>query len=512
MRLSTSLLLLLLASTACFERGGVDPKDDTATPAEASVALSPELLDFGEVAVGETAVESFYVSNDGGEVLTVSGIELSDGSASFALLSESTELSLGPAESAEIVVSFEPTSSDAVTASAIVSSDDVSRPEATVTLTGSGLAPDLSFEPSNYDFGETTAGCSLSAEFLLINNDVESVEVTEVAVTGSGFSLLLEPSLPATLDAGDSMDLTVVYEPGSVGEHSGELTATFGEGEQVAAALNGAAEQPGTASETFTMGTPVVDMLFAADQSGSMDDDTRMLANAFATFASELSSVSSDWQIMVVNDDDGCNDSGILTPTTPAYADLFQSAIQSGGGWYTEALLTVASTALELCDTGECNEGFLRDDSLVQIVLLSDEPEQSSSDWSTLVEAMQASLGDWQRLRISAIAGDFPSGCGSAQPGTGYYEAAQATGGAFLSICSDWASDVSELAEASAWQWYFELADTPDPTSIEITVDGVAFVGSWEWDDSRNAVLLGSHFPDADASVQIDYGLAGACD
>ena len=41
-----------------------------------------------------------------------------------------------------------------------------------------------------------------------------------------------------------------------------------------------------------------------------MYDDAALLASSFSSFISQLSNYSTDWQIMVSNNDDGCTNSG----------------------------------------------------------------------------------------------------------------------------------------------------------------------------------------------------------
>ena len=45
----------------------------------------------------------------------------------------------------------------------------------------------------------------------------------------------------------------------------------------------------------------------------------------FDAFVNELSNFSDDWQMMVVNKDDGCNHSGIIKPTTPNFKGRFKT-------------------------------------------------------------------------------------------------------------------------------------------------------------------------------------------
>ena len=184
----------------------------------------------------------------------------------------------------------------------------------------------------------------------------------------------------------------------------------------------------------------------------SMEDDQASLAAQFSTFIQELDTYSTDWQIIVANQDNGCNQTGgVLRPTDSDYVTRFQSAVSAGGGWWTEAGLTITSQAVEMTDPGECNSGFLRSDAMLHIIMVSDESEQSTSSWNWYADKVVAKKGSSANVKFSAIAGDWPGGCATADPGEGYHQAVSATGGVFLSICSDWAipSNMSMLAAAS---------------------------------------------------------------
>ena len=94
---------------------------------------------------------------------------------------------------------------------------------------------------------------------------------------------------------------------------------------------------------------PKSDILFSVDLSGSMSDEAQVLGAQFSTFITELSNYTSDWQVMVVNADHGCNHSGILTPITAGYEEIFSEAVRTGAYdiSFTEALLTNVTRAVE---------------------------------------------------------------------------------------------------------------------------------------------------------------------
>ena len=199
------------------------------------------------------------------------------------------------------------------------------------------------------------------------------------------------------------------------------------------------------------------------------------------------------------------------------YSALFTSAVSSGGGGHTESLLTVAANAIENTDSGECNSGFLRPDAMLHLILVSDEPEQSAytsgQSWDDLTQQIIDKKGSSGMVRISAIAGPVPSGCGSADPGSGYSEAVAATGGVFLSICSDWASpsNLSQLAEASVNQDTFVLTRAAAVDTIVVYVNG-QLRSDWDYDASGNSVSVNGGVPTEGDTVEISYSVLANCD
>ena len=258
---------------------------------------------------------------------------------------------------------------------------------------------------------------------------------------------------------------------------------------------------------------PPSDIVFLVDQSQSMDDDQRRLGDNFSTFISSLAAYTSDWQIAVINDDNGCSNSGLLTSATSGYAAIFQAAVASGGGNWTESLLSVATTGIEKTDSGECNFGFLREDAMLHLIFVSDEPEQSPGTWSTYVNQIVAKKGSASNVRMSGVVG--PAGAGScAQPGTGYHEAIAATGGVQLDICSDWATEanLAELAEASVFQDSYELTHSPVIETIRVEVNGIERSSGWSYDPGSNTVLFSADVPTEGAEVEISYAGLATCD
>jgi len=503
----------------CQSDHGFVDNNDAGGGSGPQIQVTPEVIEFGSLGREETVADVFTITNVGTGELEISGIEIVGTSSSFAILTPEEDLTftLPATASAQIEVAFTPVGANEQHAQAMISSNDEDTSELPVDLYGEGLIPDLEIDPSPYDFGDAYIGCMHDGEVDLINVGYDDLTIDTIDLSGGAgsFTISRSPSLPLTLAPSDWTTVSLEFNPDSESDSSAVLQVTH---DAPGGADRGNVEGRGIYAGDFTDDweipfDPPVDLFFAVDRSGSMDDDARSLADNFSTFIGQLSGYTSDWHILVANDDDGCNDhGGYLTASSPSYMSAFQNAVQARGGQYTESLLTVAATAIEKTDSGECNQNFMRTDALLHIILVSDEPEQSSGSWSTYVSQIQAKKGSIANVKISAIAGDYPSGCGTAQPGTGYYEAVQATGGEFLSICSNWSNMVETLADASIELSEYELSHTADPDTLVVRVNGTQDTNSWVFVPVTNSVNFHSAVPEGGDTVRISYSAFANCD
>lgn len=158
-----------------------------------------------------------------------------------------------------------------------------------------------------------------------------------------------------------------------------------------------------TTSQKFSFGSGVsgstVDILIIDDNSGSMQQNQKNLANGFAQFISGLA--GSDWQIAVTTTDINAeagrfvgpadqagtlpySRSYMLTPNTPNVATLFSETIQrtTSAGVYLdgagdERAIYAANLTINGYNDPNVAQGFFRPDAALAIVILSNEDERS---------------------------------------------------------------------------------------------------------------------------------------
>lgn len=520
-RTLTSLLLAGGLLSACSENE-LHKQDDVTGGEGPQILVEPEVLDFGRLGANdEPEVRSFTITSVGSSPLSLQDVSLIGDYASFQVLTDVAWEVLEPGDSLSVDVAFHPWGNEEL-AQAIVHSNDPDVPRWPVELLGAADVPELQVSPDPLDHGNIGVGCGRDNVATLTSVGAYDITVSEIGVQGDGFTLNNLPTLPITLAPGESTTVGVNFTPTASDAYSGSLVVTSDEAMGVREAIQIGTGVTGDAmSDRWDIppGDPPSDIVFAVDASCSMNEDLWSLASNFRTFISQLETHSNDWRIIVASGDDGCSQSGILTPNTANYEDTFNNSILFGGFFsdYTEALLTINKNTIENTDSNECNGSFMRPNALLHIIDVSDEPEQSADmgalPWDQNVQAIWDKKGSPAMVRISAIAGPVPDGCSSASPGTGYAEAVAATGGVFLNICDNWATsaNLALLAQASVNQSTFELSGQAEEASIVVTVNG-STRSDWTFDANRNVVVFNGNFPAGGDRVEISYSGVAGCD
>jgi hypothetical protein len=201
----------------------------SATP---TIAVATTSLAFGSVSVGASASRTFAISSTGTATLTGS-VALANGTSNEYSVSPVT-FSVAPGASQVVTVTYGPVDTIADAGSLVVTSNDAAHPSVSVALTGVGttaVLPAIALSPTTLDFGTVNVGASSSRTTQIQNTGAAALTVASVArcatpATSAEFTWSTPSAAPLTIAAGQSVTMTVSYDPTDVGAEAGCLVIT----------------------------------------------------------------------------------------------------------------------------------------------------------------------------------------------------------------------------------------------------------------------------------------------
>ncbi len=140
----------------------------------------------------------------------------------------------------------------------------------------------------------------------------------------------------------------------------------------------------------------------------------------------------------------------------------------------------------------------------------ADESEQSVEPYSHHVAEFQALKSSEADMSMHAVVNT--GGCGSSPSLGGFQDAAAATGGLLLDICSDMAANLDRLAAALVVSdaSSYPLSATPVEETLLVSVDGTPAVG-WSHDPTQQRIVfIPSTTPEDGQRVTVEY-VENAC-
>ncbi len=214
------LCVIFLTSLPACSDYGVDRIDDEPPGAgDRVLQVLPELIDFGTVAAGTVAVDSFTISSIGAGAVQLEPLHV-QGSGTFTIVNGPLPSSLAAGASVEVEVAYEPATGDDQ-ANVIVASNATVQ-QIPVDLFGVGVMPDLVFDPQllslrSYD------GNPVYASFVARNAGVVDLVVDSWVQQGENFEISTD--LPATLGPGEESVVDVTWYPEVEGTELGYFWA-----------------------------------------------------------------------------------------------------------------------------------------------------------------------------------------------------------------------------------------------------------------------------------------------
>ncbi|MCB9646744.1 MAG: choice-of-anchor D domain-containing protein [Deltaproteobacteria bacterium] len=513
-----------------------------------SFELAPAQLPFGVVQVQRTQGRAFEIRNVGSNDCLVTSAALEVGTDPEFTLPDGDVRSqiIGPGSAFTILVDYSPQTVGSHTGAVEFSISSNTSPFNRVPVSGTGADATLLIVPNEINFGTIGVGCATRARTIQIYNTGSTPAVinsiAQAAPANPAFIVSQLPaplpSMPVTIPAGQSVEFAVAFRADQVSNYASavEISGTF-EGNPVTylVSLQGEGSLDATQEDRFEqLGTPKVDILFLVDFTGSMTEEQTSLGANFQAFIQFAQAQNLDYHLGVTttgtaeeagrlmhadrirgNPFGGPFANRIVTPATqPDPETVFATNVQArnltGGGAADEAGFFAAYQALTPPVLTGHNAGFLRQDAVLSVIWVSDEPEQTSTaigapanDIDFYVNFLLSIKGfrNTNLFTASAIVGDAPSGCngagGNATAAPRYIEAANRTGGVFQSICTaNWNQALEDLSTtAFGFKSRFFLTNQPVISTITVEVDGVEVPATspsgtvnWSYDFATNSV------------------------
>jgi hypothetical protein len=197
-----------------------------------ALTVSAPSLNFGDVQMGSKATLQLTLTSSGTAPVTISSGTIAGqafGISSVAYPAGITgwPATLNPGQQVVLSIAFAPDSATSFTGDLAVASD-ASGGTANVPLSGTGdavPAPNLTLSATSIDFGQSAIGTKVSRTLTLTSTGNAPLNVNTITVSGAMFSVGTV-TLPATLQPGQQLPVTVTFDPTTAAADAGTLTVT----------------------------------------------------------------------------------------------------------------------------------------------------------------------------------------------------------------------------------------------------------------------------------------------
>jgi hypothetical protein len=194
------------------------------TGTQGQLSSSPSTVTFGNVTTGTNTSQTVTLNNSGSASITITAAVVSP--SVFTVSGLTVPLTIGAGTNSSFTVGFAPTAAGSVSGTLILTSNAPNSPM-TISLAGTGVSSSLqlSVTPATLNFGNVQVGSSGTQTATLTNTGNSSVIISQIAVSGSGYTASGVGAGQALL-AGQSVPITVTFTPTATGGAIGSVTIT----------------------------------------------------------------------------------------------------------------------------------------------------------------------------------------------------------------------------------------------------------------------------------------------
>ncbi|MCB9557953.1 MAG: hypothetical protein H6707_17705 [Deltaproteobacteria bacterium] len=397
--------------------------------------------------------------------------------------------------------------------------------------------------PARLNFGVAGQGCADEVQSIQVTNLGGSDLEINVDTTGCPADFVAAPNT-LKVPAASFVELTVTLKPTSIGLKACTLRLLNVAGGGLELPIFAAVGDKVKGEDTFVQrATGKVDVLLVSDANGSMIDEIPFVLDAIPVFAKEAAATGLDFHLGVIS----------LTPATtpppifgallgaPPYLDAKATDLKTevekriklgplgGQEWGFDAIAASLEPALTgtisnscgpdctRCVDGACrgaNWGFWRPDASIEILVFTDEDDQSKLTADQLLGKLRSQINPLlgQSVRVHGLLPNVAPGgvCKGGELETKRWnDLVGKSGGKNRDLCTkNYAAAFAEIGKTvfGLKRQFFLSRPVLDEKSLAITVDGKTVSGHL-YDKASNSVLLSS--PPSDGStVLVGYDTA----
>lgn len=188
----------------------------------ATVQVSPEAIQFGNVYVGSSITQNLTIKNSGSTGITLSEAYIESGP--FARSELDLPVTIGAGKSLMIGIIYAPIAPGSRLGRVAIRTS-ASPSTISIPITATGIKQALSILPISMNFHNLVVGSSGAQSATVTNRGTSSVTISADSVSGKGFTMT-GIAVPLTLASGKSTSFTVHFAPTSAGTDAGTVSLT----------------------------------------------------------------------------------------------------------------------------------------------------------------------------------------------------------------------------------------------------------------------------------------------
>ena len=522
--------MLWIALAACTSENGLQ---DTAAPEEeveleVSWELEPEALDMGEGGLGEDTFQYLSLKNTGETNLLIADVWFENDEAEVDV-SVLGSLVMTPGMGQNILVTWSPTNPGLLEESLSLKLGEslayVEKVE--VPITGTTTGPQIEIDVVDHPMGTVNVGCTATSQFEIGNRGnedlvIESITLTEIDSYDLDNTDGLLQELPVTLEPGDDYYFELEFAPLADGDHATtvEIVSNDPVNPELVVSATGSGNIVADFTDSFDVtGQQNVLVMWIVNSEGFVYGSyTTRMWDSMEIFFDQLVDAGPKFRVVAVSEMDG----SVLGSID--YVDDSMSAAECKEGLWSQV-----ESATRIDNDSQLSSGYnalnttewwmTEDqdwvDAKFTLIGVNDDADQSGGSAKQWVTKFQDWKGDADDVVISGIHGDVPNGCGGAVAGTTWNDAANYTGGVFLSVCTEnWDKHMETLGASVIGEnvTSFYLSNDAADIGMAVSVDGIEQSSGWDYNPDLNAIVFDiDAMPDPGSVVEVYYIQTGEC-